>query len=364
MPNAQCPINDQVRNPNEGRTSSSPPRFFIRAWGLIGHWDFVIRHSWLCLCVSVVSLLGLLPGTGCATKPTKLVPRIDSEWWSIADDPDLGELTDPAQQPVDFGIWQAADGTWQLWSCIRGTRCDGRTRLLYRWEAQNLTDRDWTPLGIAMQADPAYGETPGGLQAPYVLKIGSVWHMFYGDWVNICIARSTDGKQFERWLYPDGRAGMFSEGPDANARDAMAIRTRGQWYCYYTAFPGNTGSVFCRTSKDLRNWSESTIVGRGGRTGTAFNSAECPFVVERDGYYYLFRTQRYGEHPLTTVYRSPDPLDFGVENDDYFIRELPVAAPEIILHDGQYYIASLKRSLKGIEMARLAWDVDDREVPE
>jgi len=34
---------------------------------------------------------------------------------------------------------------------------------------------------------------------------------------------------------------------------------------------------------------------------------------------------------------------------------LPVAAPEIIRDDDQYYIASLMPSLKGIQMARLKW---------
>jgi hypothetical protein len=47
-------------------------------------------------------------------------PRIVGDWWQVAGDPELGDLTSPKQQPVDFAIWQAADGTWQLWSCILG----------------------------------------------------------------------------------------------------------------------------------------------------------------------------------------------------------------------------------------------------
>ncbi|MBM4081093.1 MAG: hypothetical protein FJ278_15425, partial [Planctomycetes bacterium] len=109
------------------------------------------------------------------------MPQIDGDWWTVARDPDLGEFTDPKQQPVDFSVWQAADGTWQLWSCIRHTRCGGKTRLFHRWEGQRLTDPDWQPMGIAMQADVRFGETPGGLQAPHVLKLGHTWHMFYGD---------------------------------------------------------------------------------------------------------------------------------------------------------------------------------------
>ena len=57
-----------------------------------------------------------------------LVPKVDGDFWQIAGDPDLGKYTLPKQQPVDFGIWQAADGTWQLWSCIRSTATPGKTR--------------------------------------------------------------------------------------------------------------------------------------------------------------------------------------------------------------------------------------------
>ena len=60
-------------------------------------------------------------------------PRIISDWWQVAGNPDLGAYGRPGQQPVDFAVWQAADGTWQLWSCIRHTACGGQTRLFYRW---------------------------------------------------------------------------------------------------------------------------------------------------------------------------------------------------------------------------------------
>src|SRR6185369_17338296 len=116
-----------------------------------------------------------------------LTPRLVGDWWTVAGDPDLGVLTNPKQQPVDFGIWQAADGTWQLWSCIRGTKEPGNTRLFHRWEGAKLTDKNWKPMGIAMQADPALGETRGGLQAPYVLRHANKYYMFYGDWANICL---------------------------------------------------------------------------------------------------------------------------------------------------------------------------------
>ena len=134
------------------------------------HIPYNVNHRPHFLALAVVSLAGLLPaGTQAAADASPvLAPRIAGDWWQVAGDPDLGGLTGASQQPVDFGVWQAADGTWQLWSCIRKTKEIGNTRLLHRWEGAKFTDRDWTPRGIAMRAETKFGETPGGLQAPFV----------------------------------------------------------------------------------------------------------------------------------------------------------------------------------------------------
>jgi len=284
-------------------------------------------------------------------------PVIVGPWRQIAGDPDLGAFTAPRQQPVDFAIWQAADGTWQLWSCIRGTKCGGKTRLFHRWQGAKLTDTNWTPGGIAMQADVAAGETEGGLQAPFVFRIEGEYALFYGDWEHICSARSADGKQFTRTLDNGNKPALFGEAAGANTRDPMVIRVGTAWHCYYTAHPANKGAVYCRTSQDLRSWSESRIVAVGGAAGLGPYSAECPFVVQRGaGDLYLFRTQRYGTNAQTSVYHSRDPLDFGINNDTgHLVCTLPVAAPEIFTAEGLNWIAALSPGLKGIQLARLAW---------
>jgi hypothetical protein len=76
------------------------------------------------------------PAATGATSTAPLMPRVAGDWWTVAGNPDLGDLTGPKQQPVDFSIWRAADGTCQLWSCIRNTKVGGRTRLFYRWEGK------------------------------------------------------------------------------------------------------------------------------------------------------------------------------------------------------------------------------------
>jgi hypothetical protein len=269
---------------------------------------------------------------------------------------------------VDFALWQAADGRWQIWSCIRHTKCGGASRLFYRWEGEELTSPDWQPMGIAMEADETLGETKGGLQAPHVIQVEGRYLMFYGDWQSICLAESTDGKSFQRVWNDRGRPQLFS-GPFGNSRDPMVIKIGREYYCYYTghlareAKAEHHAAVFCRTATDLHDWSEPRTVSAGGRATQLSDwyggDAECPFVVSRDGFFYLFRNQRYGRQAINTQYASRNPLDFGIDDDRCEIGTLAVAAPEIVLHDDQYFIASLLPNLKGIRMARLKWVASD-----
>ena len=296
---------------------------------------------------------------GSASSERILVPVIDGPWWQVAGNPMDHKYATERQQPVDFAIWQAADGTWQLWSCIRHTRAggeNGRTRFFYGWEGRNLTDTDWKPMGIAMEADPSLGETPGGLQAPHVVKVGDTYHMFYGDYANICHATSKDGKNFKRIIQSNGKTGIFTEGPACITRDPMLIRIDGLWYCYYTALPGGRGYGFCRTSPDLETWSHSCVVSYGGKVGSDRFQNECPHVIEVEpGLFYYFRNQFYGKRALNWVYRSDNPLNFGIDDDSKLVRSWRLAAPEVIRYEGRYYIAALKDSLDGIKIARMKW---------
>jgi len=58
----------------------------------------------------------------------------------------------------------------------------------------------------------------------------------------------------------------------------------------------------------------------------------------------------------TTVYASPTPLYFGIDDDSRVVCRLPIAAAEIILLDNQYYIATTTPELDGIRMAKLKWE--------
>ena len=286
------------------------------------------------------------------------MPTIDLPWRELAGQPDLGALGATTQEPVDFGIWQATDGTWQLWSCIRYTREPGGSRLFYRWEGAHFTDSGWAPKGIAWQADPAYGEMEGWPQAPFVVHVADGFHLFYGDGNDVCEATSQDGKAFTRHVTPSGVTALYSEGAGTNTRDPMLLRVGDHWIAYDSASPGGVNGVYARTSTDLVAWSAPALVARGGAaSGTGPSSAECPFVVWRadSKLYYLFRNQFYGSGAEDSVYASTDPMNFGVDDDRFFVVHLPVAAAEIVLVNGETYIAALRDTLDGIHIAHLRW---------
>lgn len=317
-----------------------------------------MRSIWLPVLLTLVLTFGF----AVPKKDYLYVPEVTGAWWQVAHNPDLGRHTTKKQQPVDFAIWQAADGSWQLWSCIRGTACGGKTRLFYGWESRNLTDADWTPRGIVMEADSTVGEVPGGLQAPHVIVRDGIYYMLYGCWDGICLAKSTDGKHFTRIVNKNGTTKLFS-GPMMNTRDPMTLKIGDTYHCYYVGHLNNDdpakikAAIFCRTSQNLLDWSEPTLVSGGGCVaeldGWGGGDAECPFVVPMGDKYVLFRNQVYAPDNLNTQYCSPNPMDFGVDSDRYMVGQLKVAAPEIIKAGNLYYIAALMPGIDGIRIARL-----------
>jgi sucrose-6-phosphate hydrolase SacC (GH32 family) len=187
--------------------------------------------------------------------------------------------------------------------------------------------------------------------------------MFYGDWVNICHATSKDGKNFTRVIQANGKTGMFNEGDGEHARDPMILKVGNQYHCYYTAHSmrspasNHRGVNYCRISTDLQNWGSSKIVAEGSVYSKGPYCAECPHVIylPESKRYYLFNTQRYGRRQHATVFSSSEALNYGINDNRFEVTTLPVAAPEIILLDGRYYIASLMPSLEGIQIAKLKW---------
>ncbi len=328
--------------------------------------------------------------TGSGAK--KLKPVLDGDWWLIGPSPDIDSLIpDPVEikqrgdgvgrpeknAPVDHHIFQGLDGRWHCWGCVRATNVG---RVLYHWEAARVTDSPWESTGHIIRVDKSCGESvePGDecIQSPFFIEQDGRYFMFYGGGTTeivesgpperprarrqMCLMTSDDGRTWERHRNGAGQSRVFA-GP-AGTRDPCVLQIDGLWHMYYCAASEQSGwqsATFLRTSPDLINWSDYKLVhfdaGFVYATETKKKAIECPFVVFRSGYYYLFRTVDYysGE---THVFRSIDPHDFGVGDlRDKHVCRIRVAAPEIYCIEGQEYVSSSHNPPLGEQMCRLRW---------
>jgi hypothetical protein len=327
-----------------------------------------------------------------------LRPELDGEYWMIGPNPDLGALQgatpDPTapwgttQECVDHHVFQSDDGAWHLWACIRYTAIG---RLFYHWEAEQLTDENWRQTGEIMRADRSYGEslTDGFMdheeeymQSPFVIRHDGTFYLFYGTRKSrmdrhgnpvansdprmegqICLMTSSDGRTWNRAKNSRGQSRIFL-GPGAT-RDPCVLRLGDLWLMYYAGYHEQDNfrpGFYCRVSSDLQRWSEPTTVhfDISGRYGSGQFTCECPHVVERGGYYYLFRTQFYPDG-VTHVFRSDNPFDFGVgDAADKYVGPIYAAAPEVIVDpaDGKEYITSNHDLTGGTRLCRLRWVQD------
>lgn len=304
------------------------------------------------------SLLGMaVSATPFARAQAADVPRkpvLEGSWWQICTMPDLGKLNGPVarkQHIVDHGFVRAANGKWQLWACLRGTAV---SRLIYGWEGDSLEAGPWKPVGIKVRADPKFGEslrdgkeTAG---APFFFRHDDKYCCLFHSG-GFRLMESDNGVDFQRVEQKPGSSATGIPG----GRDVMVLRHNGTWYSYATVTANGSSYVVASTSKDFRTWSPGVKVSQGGRAGSGPVDAESPFVVSLDGYFYLFRASSISFK--TFVYRSRDPLAFGINDDSKLIAEFKIKAPEVLHVDGKWYISDL-HDFQGIRMTRLKWEQD------
>jgi beta-fructofuranosidase len=227
----------------------------------------------------------------------------------------------------------------------------------------------WTKQPFALTADRGLGETV--LWAPHVVEHDErFWMYVCGGGVDktafrIQLATSDDGTRWAR--HPNNP--LLVDGYEA--RDPMVLRIDDRWVLYYTATSEPDGGDFvvvAAQSTDLVTWTGRQVVFRDRCRGTYGGPTESPFVVERDGSYFLFigpdwqglldsmeRTGRYdpATYRRTRVLMSDDPLHFSADDQ---VGLIDAHACEVVMDDGgATWVSHCGWGQDGVHLAPLHW---------
>jgi hypothetical protein len=215
------------------------------------------------------------------------------------------------------------------------------------------------------------------IQSPFVVRDHSHFYFFYGGHstgldrygcevsfrdpnleCQICLMTSTDGRNWGRYRNEHKHSRLFS-GP-GEARDPCVIRIGDTWYLYYAGHESGAPlqpGIYLRTSLDLVHWSAPQLVHRALQFGAGLWTHECPHVVQRGDFFYLFRTEDY-DRARTHLFWSQDPTNFGIDetSGEKYLGLYPLVAPEVIVDEnGSEFITSCHDLQKGINICRLTW---------
>ncbi|MGW8365567.1 family 43 glycosylhydrolase [Streptomyces wedmorensis] len=247
-----------------------------------------------------------------------------------------------------------AQGRWHLFAIAGdaappGESPDSTAEISFAHASAPAPHGPWTTHADALTVDPSYfGEEH--LWAPHVVEADGRFLMFYAaggaSGAAINLATSTD-----LFTWTREPSGPLFRG--LAARDPMVLRVGGEWVMYYTELSGAGGHhvVAYRRSADLVHWSEPGVAFTDASTDATVSVTESPYVVERDGWYYLFIGPRNG-YEGTDVLASRDPFRFDLTGA---AGHVPGHAVEVFADGETWYASAAGWFEQGLHLAPLQW---------
>ncbi len=266
------------------------------------------------------------------------------------------------QDSLDHAVFRGRDGA-HLWTALRK---DGN-RAWFEWRSSGSLTSPWTLSGLLLapsESGPVAVDWPC---SPCTVVEDALVLVF------LVVGQGDPLQQGIAIFARDDSGALkpFEEAPSPLFLGAGVVRhpcvlsSNGRKYLYYTGTDPEQPSqskIYARVCESWAQWSEPIAVNWAGGAGSGPFSAECPLVLKKDGFFYLFRTTSFSL-PLCQVYRSTDPLDFGTDTDAKKIGTIKVAAPELVVDDqGREFFTSVCDSHDGVELHRILWAPEQEAV--
>lgn len=203
--------------------------------------------------------------------------------------------------------------------------------------------------------------------APCVINKGENYYMFYGP-SPTSLAVSFD---MYEWF---GTTVHLKDEPLMGAhRDHFVLKiAENQYLMYVVGIHQKMGAISCFSSTNLIEWQFEGFALTSGNNAPlkpGWGAFESPYVVKKDGLYYLFVTYTDcsdSTYTDTLVFCSENPTHFGSyygeEDEAKPITKLYGHAAEILEQNGVYYITTCGWLNKPnpnqgtVSIARLEWD--------
>lgn len=296
-------------------------------------------------------LAGILIIQSCAKKPVDynnfLIPELSKPWKESQRILGDGTHTDAnffsdfffikdKEQPARWhaiGIYKMH--TMQTFYHAVADSLLGKWKFLPEITSADPVDRMWAPFAISnVKGDKAY------MFYHHKLNEGAGSER---EQINSMRVLEADYPGLNEWRKLDVYK-MYPEIPDVQniafrggaPRDACIFfdENINKYIMYYADNYPN--AIRARTSTDVINWSEPVDVMSTPYPSDAYVTPESPFVIYKDGLYYLFVCGF--DYALMALYVSEDPFNFGDPKRNK-IAEINGHAPEIVCENGKYYIA-------------------------
>lgn len=259
------------------------------------------------------------------------IPYISDEWKILFAPEKYGNYVN------DHTLIKGPDGLWHLFGITSHGGHSYEERYFVHGRGERL-DTPFEEFGKAIDR--------GTLAwAPCIINKNDNYYMFYGP-SPTQLAVSFD---MNEWY---GYNVKLNNEPVMGAhRDHFVLKTdENKYLMYIIGVLDKKSAISCFSSCDLLSWDfEGFALTSGDKAplNPGWGAMESPFVVKRDGLYYLFVTytdcsdESYND---TLVFCSENPLDFGQYNGGEGgavpITKIKAHAPEIVEENGKTYITT------------------------
>lgn len=237
----------------------------------------------------------------------------------------------------DHSIVKGSDGLWHIYGITSFEGTPASERYFAHGKGESL-EGELREVGRSIDR--------GTLAwAPSVIEKDGIYYMFYGP------SPTSLAVSFDMTEWFGTKVNLNNEPLMGAHRDHFVIKiSENKYLMYVVGIKDKKGAVSCFSSEDLINWEFSDYALTSGDDAplkVAWGAFESPFVVKKDGLYYLFITYTDcsdATYSDTLVFASENPMFFGEYNGGKGgtlpVTKLTAHAPEIIEDNGKYYITT------------------------